>query len=200
MPEVGSYATGWDLAGTLLTVRRPLCWRSSRYCWGGQMCRLGSQQLASPAVTNCGDLLIRRFQAGIMQTIQFSFQKPKDPADELVTVTVILSGLLSKDGVFLVTTRQTITRPLLGFLLGSFLLFTQQAIASSCASVKLYDTPGEQTDDTMDAELRGFLIKRNISEEFIQKLENEKSAKLFANVDVEHLLLLLLLRRRRRRT
>ncbi|KAI9523879.1 hypothetical protein NQZ68_022511 [Dissostichus eleginoides] len=26
----------------------------------------------------------------------------------------------------------------------------------------------------MDAELRGLLIKRNISEEFIQKLENEK--------------------------
>lgn len=32
----------------------------------------------------------------------------------------------------------------------------------------------EQTVETMDAELRGFLIKRNISEEFIQKLENEK--------------------------
>ena len=44
--------------------------------------------------------------------------EPKDPVDELVTVTVILTGLLSKDGVFLVTTRQTITEPLLGFLLG----------------------------------------------------------------------------------
>lgn len=41
-------------------------------------------------------------------------QEPKDPADKLVTVTVILTGLLGKDGVFLVTTRQTITGPLPG--------------------------------------------------------------------------------------
>ena len=45
-------------------------------------------------------------------------QEPNDLADELVTVTVILTGHLSKGGVFLVTTRQPITGPLLGFLLG----------------------------------------------------------------------------------
>jgi hypothetical protein len=43
--------------------------------------------------------------------------EPKDPAEKLVTVIVIFTGLLSKDGVFLVTTRQTITGSLFEFLL-----------------------------------------------------------------------------------